>query len=722
MRALDARAGIAELVREIAQLARDRTPASAHAGLADARLLAPRGLFVDHEIERHVLRKQVGKEPACAFVRHRHLGRQRHAQSAIDARHSERRILDRLHQHTAPLGPLRHRLFLEEVTRQAIHFAHISCHAICFRIEVVRREMIAARQDQSLQITLLARHAMQRLHAAHDGEVRHQRIVGIDEQLGPLALDRHRLDRAAVARKAALLDDPAPFEECRRALVGDAVKRDRKLQLIRRDAQIGAGDRHTLGIARELELRRSRFQRREVDVAIAEDEDTSSGNTAMDTTRHLQDLVGAQVQLRQHVLAALDDRREARVVDHDRVEPLHVERALPRRRHREEIRLVLRAFEEGPQHANRLAAVIVRRIDPRRTHADVLGRLLHALACRYEDRDAALLLVDALQELVVEKFADVLPHDLHLRRLLGVECINLEDVRALEILSVERRIDRRRQPDEPAAHALAEREAQLQFRRRLVDLVHDQRVARQDVAVLEPAARNARGDDDDVPGRRLGRGFPLAIDHADAQVGRPKQLFGDRSDRERLARPRSGDDAEAAPRARELTHARAEVLLEICLDVESDGELDGLARRAGRCDDDHATRGWLSPDERFAVGGKVLVSYFAHGTRRSEIRARRRSGLLPVVAELLDEGQLDVIGLLALFDVVITKDNPAVRGLVVDGRLAVGGRRLLLRRHLVEPDTTHARRRAIRLRHSVRLLPGLRPGNSGDACCERDGG
>ena len=74
LRPLDPRARIAELVREVAQLARDRAPASTHAALADARLLAPRGLLVDHEIERHVLGEQLREQSTRPLVRHRHLG------------------------------------------------------------------------------------------------------------------------------------------------------------------------------------------------------------------------------------------------------------------------------------------------------------------------------------------------------------------------------------------------------------------------------------------------------------------------------------------------------------------------------------------------------------------------------------------------------------------------------------------------------------------------
>ena len=61
------------------------------------------------------------------------------------------------------------------------------------------------------------------------------------------------------------------------------------------------------------------------------------------------------------------------------------------------------------------------------------------------------------------------------------------------------------------------------------------------------------------------------------------------------------------PDARELAHARAVVLLEKRLDVEPDGELDRLARRARRRDDDDASRRRLGADERVVIG-KVRVA------------------------------------------------------------------------------------------------------------------
>ena len=307
LRPFDSRARIPELVGEVAELAGDGAPASAHARLADARFLAPRGLLVDHQIERHVFRQQLSELATRSLVRHRHLGGNRHVQPAIHARHAERRILNRLHEYAAPLGPLGHRLLLEEVARQTVHRADEPGALVRFRVQIIRRQVIAARENQSLEIALLARHAMQRFHAAHHGEIRHHHIVGVHEQLRPLAFHRHRFHRSAIPREATLLDDAASLEELHRATIRGLIERHRQLELIGGDAEVRAGDGNTLRVAGQLKFGRRRLERREVDVAIAEDEDATTRNAAMHPARHLENLVRAEVQLGEDVLAPLDD-------------------------------------------------------------------------------------------------------------------------------------------------------------------------------------------------------------------------------------------------------------------------------------------------------------------------------------------------------------------------------------------------------------------------------
>jgi len=202
---------------------------------------------------------------------------------------------------------------------------------------------------------------------------------------------------------------------------------------------------------------------------------------------------------------------------------------------------------------------------------------------------------------------------------------------------------------------------------------------RQDVAILEPAPRDAGGDDDDVPRRRVGRRFALTVDHADAKVGGAENLLGDGTDGERLPRPGTGNDAKAAAGAGELPHARTVVLLEVRLDVESHRELDRLAGGSRGCDDDDAPGGRLGPDECGVVGREVLISYVAHAPRMGEKRAsalRLLSGVaprigrahpssiirsvvlviaLPVLAKLPDEWRALSVALVGSVHVVVTE-------------------------------------------------------------------
>src|SRR6185437_1575228 len=166
----------------------------------------------------------------------------------------------------------------------------------------------------------------------------------------------------------------------------------------------------------------------------------------------------------------------------------------------------------------------------------------------------------------------------------------------------------------PTAAPLPERETDLELGGGLVDLVDDDRVRGEDVVLLEPTARDSRRDDDEIPGRRLRRCLAFAIDHADAQIGRAENLLGDRANGERLSGAGARDDAEPATRsvaARQLAHARAVALLEEGVDVQFDRELDRLAGRARRRDDDHPSSRRLRLDERLMVG-EVRIADLAH--------------------------------------------------------------------------------------------------------------
>ena len=457
--AFDRGARISRAVGEIAQFPRDGSPATAHARLAHARFFAPRSLLIDHEVERHVLAEQLREEPARALVGHRHFCGQWHAEPTKDAGHAERCILDGLHQHTSAFRPLADGFFMEQVARQSVHLAHETRHPIRLGIHVVCGQVVAARHDQAFEIALLARHSVQAFDAGHDREKRDRRVVRVDQQFRPFAFHGHGFHGAAIARQPSLLDDAAAFQELHGAPIGNPVQWHGEVELIGRDAEISACDSHPFRIARELEFGRRGPEGREIDVPVAEDEHASAGNTAVDAARHLENLVCPQMQLGEHILSALDDGGETRVIDDDGVQSVHIQCALSRGGHREEVRLRLLSLQKGSQHADRLAAVVVCRVDARSADANVFRGLLHTLARRDEHGDAALFLVDALQELVVQKLADVLAEHLHLCRLGRVERVHLEHIRAGQIAAVKRWVDGGRKPDEAAAHPLAERQA-----------------------------------------------------------------------------------------------------------------------------------------------------------------------------------------------------------------------------------------------------------------------
>ena len=270
------------------------------------------------------------------------------------------------------------------------------------------------------------------------------------------------------------------------------------------------------------------------------------------------------------------------------------------------------ALEERPDHADGLTTVVVRRTDARIPVTHPLRRLLDTRARRQKNRHAAFAARELLQELVIEEGERLLALHVHLRRLRGVECGHLQHVGAVEIARVERRIDGGRQPDEATPHALAERETQFELGARLVDFVDDERIGGMDVAILEPATRNAGGDDHHVPCRRFRCGFALAVHHPHTQVGGAENRLGDRADGERLTGAGAGDDAEPVPAGGEPPELLAAGALEECVDVKPHREFDRLARRACGRDDDDAAGGRLRREKALAIGGQIAVGCLSH--------------------------------------------------------------------------------------------------------------
>src|SRR6187455_2876933 len=104
-----------------------------------------------------------------------------------------------------------------------------------------------------------------------------------------------------------------------------------------------------------------------------------------------------------NVSAALDDVREARVVDDDRVETLHVEGALAGGGHRQHVRFWRSVLEEGTDHAYRFSAVVELRMNPREPLANESRGFLDSGPRREEHADAALLAHHLLQETIAKE-------------------------------------------------------------------------------------------------------------------------------------------------------------------------------------------------------------------------------------------------------------------------------------------------------------------------------
>ena len=168
LRAFDARPRHAKPVREVPQRACHSPPTATNTRLGHAGFLTVRRLLLDDEIERHEAREQVAESLVEIVSYQRQRERQRHAHRAVHARHRQRCVFQRLHQHATLLGPKRNALGVEHVSRQSVHLADETCRTESVGVHVVRREVIAAAHHQSFQITSFTRHPVQRVDAAHD--------------------------------------------------------------------------------------------------------------------------------------------------------------------------------------------------------------------------------------------------------------------------------------------------------------------------------------------------------------------------------------------------------------------------------------------------------------------------------------------------------------------------------------------------------------------------
>ena len=120
-------------------------------------------------------------------------------------------------------------------------------------------------------------------------------------------------------------------------------------------------------------------------------------------SRHLQDLVGAEVDPRQDVAPVLDDVRESRVVDDHGIESPHVERTLAGRGHGEQERLRRASVEKRSNDADRFAPVVERDREPGKSRPDDASDLLDRGASRQKDADAVPSADDIAQEVGLKK-------------------------------------------------------------------------------------------------------------------------------------------------------------------------------------------------------------------------------------------------------------------------------------------------------------------------------
>ena len=277
----------------------------------------------------------------------------------------------------------------------------------------------------------------------------------MDNQFGPLPLNRELLHQFPVPRQATVLDNAPRFEVLQRLTIRVPIERHRQVEFVGPHTEVGAGERHPLGVPRQLKVRLGGLHRRPVQIAIAQDVYPAIIDPAVYSPRHLQDLVGAQMRAGEHILSVFDHVRESRVVDDHRVEPLDVQGALSSGGHREKERLVHSLLEKGTDHANGFAPMIKRRSDAPKTIAHQPGHLFHRRSRGQKHPDPAFLLHDLLQKLVIQKIGRIATDHAHIRCLARVEGGRLNDRRRLQIPGIEARIHRRRQPDEATPHPLA---------------------------------------------------------------------------------------------------------------------------------------------------------------------------------------------------------------------------------------------------------------------------
>ena len=220
--------------------------------------------------------------------------------------------------------------------------------------------------------------------------------------------------------------------------------------------------------------------------------------------------------------------------------------------------------------------------------------------------------------------------------------------------------------------------------------------------------------------RRLRRRLALAVDDADAQLGRargsPRRSGGSRASCRCPCRRRCRSPC----RERASSRTRCAVLL---LEVASRcgarraSSIVSQAARVGAMTMTRPVGGSAATNASWS-GREVLVA--DHAARQCARASWRRQSSLTRVGERLASERLhrtvanllttaealasSAFVLVFVVDVVVAEDHAAVRRTVLHRRRAIGRRRLLRGRHPVEPDAAHALRRA-RVRRARRRRP-----------------
>src|SRR5665213_1957004 len=141
---------------------------------------------------------------------------------------------------------------------------------------------------------------------------------------------------------------------------------------------------------------------------------------------------------------------------------------------------------------------------------------------------------------------------------------------------------------------------------RLVNFVNDQCVGGTDVVVLKPSARDARGDDDDIPRRSVRRSLALSIDDPDTKRFRLENRLGDGPDPERLSSSSARDDSESCTAFCEPLDLVPMLTLEHRIEMQPEREFDRLARRTSWRDNDDSSLRKIS-GEAVAIWREVAV-------------------------------------------------------------------------------------------------------------------